>query len=834
MSNLGTAWTLARRDLRGRFVGLRLLVICLFLGVATLAAIGSLTSAITGELGARGRTILGGDIEIGISQREATKAELASFQQAGTLSQTIRMQAMVRLPDGSDSQLAEFKGVDTAYPLYGQLTLASGATAPQLGQNELLVTPALLERLSLKKGDTVSVGEQIFTITGVIGTEPDRLSEGLSLGPVVIASLDGLRAARLIQPGSLYEAKYRIKLPDGANPEQQLDAWQEQYRLAGWETKTRDNGAPSTARFIERMGQFLTLVGLAALVIAGIGVGNGVASYLRGKQSAIATLKVLGADSALIFRVYLLQILSAAGAAIAAGLLVGALAPSLILKVAGDVLPVSPDFALYPVPLLISAAYGLLIAVMFALPPLARTRYVTAAGLFRAKVESGGRVDRATAAIMVLAIGAVLALAIGNAKEPLFSAGFLAALLGVFLILSALGWLVRRTALRLPRPKSPLLRLAITNLHRPGAQTGQLVVALGLGLTLFVTLAAIQTSMTGEIRNTVPKEAPNFFILDIPVAQKPQFEKTVQDLTPAAEINIVPTLRGSIIAYGNQRVADLKQIPEGAWMLRGDRGLTYSAAVPEGSKVVAGKWWPENYAGPPLVSIDQEMAEILGLTIGDTLTVSLLGVEIKAKIASFREVNWRNFGFNYIMVFPPSTLIATPHNVAATIQLDPAQERPVAQALTRQFPSISLVRVKEISEQIGTILNQMATAIGTAASIAVLSGIAVLVGAIAASRQSRMYDSVILKLLGATRRQILGAQGLEYLILSVVLAVVALALGSGAAWYVITQIFEFGWQPDWPVVLMTLAVGGMGTLAIGLIGSLPLLAARPAAALRDL
>lgn len=833
-ANLSKAWTIARRDLRGRFVGLRLLIVCLFLGVATLAAIGSLTSAITDELANRGQSILGGDLEISVAQREATPAELKTLNATGELSETLRMQAMARLPDGSDTQLVELKGVDAPYPLYGDFTLQDGTIAQPLSDQQIYVTPALIQRLSLKVGDQILFGEAAFIVAGIIGDEPDRLSEGLSLGPVAITSVEGIRATNLIQPGSLFQSKYRLKLPATVDPAELGDRLEKQYKNAAWEVKTRDNGAPSTRRFIVRMGQFLTLVGLASLVIAGIGVGNGVASYLRGKQGAIATLKILGADSAMIFRIYMLQILAVALVAILAGLLVGAVAPLAIIQVAGDVLPIKPEFALYPLPLIVSAAYGLLIALIFALPPLSRAKLIPAAGLFRGDSRSWRLIDKPTWIAVGLSIAAIVALAVGSTNEPTFSIWFIVAALAILLLLSLLGMLIRWLASKAPRPKQPLLRLALTNLHRPGAQTGQLVVALGLGLTLFATLAAIQTSLSNEIRLSVPREAPNFFVLDIPVERADEFKAQVTASAPEAEVNIVPTLRGIITEYSGQIVSELEEIPEGAWVLRGDRGLTYSANLPEGSEIAEGEWWPSDYDGPPLVSVDDEQAAALGLKVGDSLTVSLLGVEIKSTVASLRKINWRNFGFNYVLVFPPNVLANTPHNVAATIQLDASKEAGLLGSLPRDFPSISMVRVKEIASQIGTILDQMATAIGAAASIAIFSGIAVLIGAIAASRQSRVYDSVILKLLGATRAQILSAQAIEYTVLALLLSAVALGLGLLGGWFVITQIFEFTWQPDWGVVMVTLGLGAVITLGIGLLGSIPVLSAKPAQALREL
>ncbi|WP_374541029.1 ABC transporter permease [Sphingorhabdus sp.] len=832
--NFSTLWRIARRDLSARIRGLRLLAVCLFLGVATLAAIGSLTAGITEELARRGQTILGGDIEIGIPQRQASEAELKAFAAAGTVSETVRLRAMAIGPEGSDSVLAELKSIDTAYPLYGTLRLQGGrvATAPDRGS--IYVGAALADRFDLGEGSSIRFGEARFKVAGIIADEPDRLGEGFTIGPVALVSPASLDDTKLIQPGSMFESKYRIKLPANADPEGVAKALEQQFPSAGWDMTDRSNGAPGTRRFIERMGQFLTLVGLAALVIAGIGVGNGVGSYLESKRTGIATLKVTGADSGVIFRIYMLQILAVACAAIVAGLAMGSVMPMAIGWAAGDILPVAPGFSLHPLPLAVSAVYGLLIAFAFALPPLARARSVPAAGLYRSVVEGGGRMDRRTAISVAASIAAIVALAVATAREPIFSLAFIGAAFALLLLLALLAWGLRAVALRLPRPKAPLPRLALANLHRPGSHTQALVIALGLGLTLFVTLAAIQTSINNEIRNSVPERAPSFFALDIPRDRTAEFSAMVRRQAPDAAINLIPSLRGTIVEFGGQRVDQLAELPEGAWVLNGDRGLTYSPQVPQGSEVVAGKWWPADYKGPALVSLDVRVAESLGVGVGDSLTVSVLGVEIPTRIASLREVKWENFGLNYALVFSPGTFDAAPHSMVATLTVPAKAERALAKSIPPAFPSSSLIEVGNVVSQVTALLQQMAQAIAAAASIAILAGIAVLVGAIAAARQSRIYDSVILKLLGATRRQILGAQAMEYAILAVVLGLVALLLGLGAGWYVIVQIFDFSFAPD-PATLAWTLLGGTGlTFALGMLGSLPILAARPSEALRAL
>ena len=828
----GTAWRLARRDLGASLRGLRLLFLCLFLGVATLAAIGSLTASITGALSDQGRELLGGDVEVSMSQRRADTAERQAFAKAGTVSETVRLRAMARVPEGGESVLTELKGVDGRYPLYGHLTTVGGGAMPQLAPDELLIDEGLAERLALKPGSKLRYGKSDYTVRGIIADEPDRVGEGFTLGPVAIASLQGLERANLIQPGSMYETKYRLRTDGTAAPDALVERLEKRFPSAGLELRTRDRASPGAFRFFERMGQFLELIGLTALIIAGIGVGNGVASYLAAKRPCIATLKVLGAGARDIARIYGLQVGTVAGAAILLGLIVGAALVPLLATLIGDLLPVRPELGLFVLPLAKAAAFGALTAVVFTLPPLARARTQPAASLFRGVVERGQGGWKAVRWPVALAVIAIAALAVGTARDPLFAAAVLGASMAVLLILLGLGWAIARASARAPRPKNPLLRLALTNLHRPGSQTPALVVALGLALTLFVTLAAIQTSLDNEIAAVVPERAPDYFVLDVPVDQAARFENIVDRYAPNADLNIVPTLRGTIVAYKNVRVADLEELPEGAWFLRGERGVTYSDVLPEGSELTGGRWWARDYEGPPLVSLDEEAAKLLGLTIGDPVTVSILGREITFKLASTRKVNWDTMGFNYVMVVTPDTLKSAPHNVAATIAAD--RTAGLQRALVDAFPSVSIIPVGEVVGQITALMRQMANAILAAASVAILAGIAVLIGAIAASRQARAYDSVILKTLGATRAQVLAAQGLEYAMLAFALAAVALLLGGIGAWTVIVQLFEFSWRPDWGTVLGVLGGGALLTLGIGLAGSIPLMSVRPARALRQL
>jgi putative ABC transport system permease protein len=831
------AWRIARRDLHRRFRGLRLLLVCLFLGVGALAAIGTLTSAISGELGAQGQVLLGGDLEVEVWQRPLTEDETALLQSYGTVSQGLRMQAMASTGDAATP--VELKAVDVNWPLYGTLTLDGGQRMGAPPPGHAWLAQGAADRLDIRPGDTFRVGTATLRVGGIIAEEPDRLSEGFQLGQTVIVPLDLPQQAGLIAPGSMYETKTRLRFSGDADPAEVEQAITARFPDAGLDIRTRDRASPGAERFVSRMGEFLTLVGLAALVIAGIGIGGGVGSYLEARRQSIATLKILGATSRDIVRIYALQVGAAALAGSLAGLAAGVLVTPLLARGLGDLLPVNTGLVIDPLALLRAALFGLLVALVFAAPPLLRARDFPAMALMRARVSPLASAWRGAAVPVGLGLAGIAALAVLGTRQPGLNALFLGGAAGLLVLLAGLGRLIQRLAAKAPRPTNPIARSALANLHRPGAATSSLVTALGFGLSAFVLLAAVETSLDANIQRSVPARAPDYFVLDIPRDRLGEFEQTVKARAPGAAIQAVPTLRGAILAYGPEGdqivVSQLEELPEGAWALRGERGLTYSQQLPQGNSLVEGEWWPADYSGEPLVSVDEELAKAAGLQIGDVLTIGLLGVERTARIASFRRIDWESLGFNYVLVFSPNTLADAPHNLAATVALPTgAQAGGLLRDLVRAFPSSSVIEVGPLLVQAREILSQVSLAILAAAGVAVLAGIAVLIGAIAAARAQRTYDSVILRVLGASSRQLLLLQLAEFGMLAAVLSVVALGLGAALGWLVIVQLFEFNWLPDWPRVLAVLGAGIALVLVFALGASLQVLRARPAESLRSL
>jgi len=839
----GAAWRIARRDLNARFRGLRLLLACLFLGTGALAAIGTLTAAIESEL-SRGQELLGGDLEIEVWQRDLTKQEQSVLSEIGAVSGGTRLQAMASsgASSGAGSEIntapIELKAVDDNWPLYGTLTLTDGRTVGAPAEGEAWLAQGAIDRLAIKPGDNFTIAGTSLRAAGIIENEPDRLSEGFQLGPTIIVAHQFPASAGLLAPGAMYQSKYRIAFADSRAPQAVQAQLEKIFPSAGFKYRTRDNASPGADRFIEGMGEFLILVGLAALVIAGIGIGGGVTSYLEARRSAIATLKILGASSRDIARIYALQIGATALLGSALGLIAGILATPLLARALQGLLPVDSGFVFKPGALLIAGAYGLLVAFIFAVTPILRARRFPPMALMRARIAPLPQ-DRRALGWVLGAIAAITALVMFTARQPLASGGFLLGAAAMLGLLALLGWGIRKLAERMPRPASPLRRIALANLHRPGAATGALVTALGFGLSAFVLLAAVQSSIRGNIQQRVPVTAPDYFVLDIPRSQLSKFEQLVLDEQPKANLRTVPALRGAILAYGPKgamiRVADMPEIPDAAWPLRGERGLTYAEDLPTGNSLIEGQWWAPSYDGEPLVSVDADFAEAIDLQLGDYLTIGLLGVERTAKIANFRQIDWGAMGFNYVLVFSPNAIRDAPHNLAATIDLpDGAPTGPLLRRLVKDFPSSSVIEIGQVLTQARAILGQVGAATFAAASVAVLAGLAVLIGAIAAARALRTYDTVMLRVLGASGRQILLMQLAEYAALAGILALVALGLGTGLGWLVVVQLFEFEWLPDWAEILAVLGGGLLFILAFALAGSIPLLRAKPAQALRAL
>ena len=836
----------ALRELRSGLRGFYVFIACIALGVMAIAGVGSVAASLSEGLVHEGRTLLGGDVAFSLIQREAKPDEVAFLRARGEVSVAATLRAMARTGDGRLA-LVELKAVDGGYPMLGVLTLDPNMPVADLlsehdGAFGAAADSTLLARLDLKIGDRVTVGNATFQIRSVVGAEPDKLAGGVGLGPRFLVSETALRATGLLQPGSLVRWIYRVKLPDNAADDRAATALANDARAAlpeaGWEIRSRGNASPQLERTISRFTQFLTLVGLAALLVGGVGVANAVKSHIDRRRDVIAAFKALGATGRDVFTIYLTQVVVLAGIGSVIGLIAGAALPFVIVGLFGKLLPLPVVPALHADELALSFVYGLLTALAFGLWPLGRVHDVPVAALFREAVSSEWHRPRwGYLALMAAVIALLIAVAIGLAYDKRVAAVFVASSIAVFALLRGIAAGLMALARRLPRTRITMLRLAIANIYRPGALTPSVVMSLGLGLAVLVTITQIDGNLRRQFLAALPDRAPSFYFIDIPTAESDRFGAFLKATAPQSTVEDVPMLRGRIVAARGVKAEDLKPSTDTEWVLQSDRGLTYTGEIPRGSKVVEGQWWGANYDGPPLVSIEKKIADGLKLKIGDEIVVNVLGRDIPARIGNMRTVDWQSLGINMVLVFSPNAFRGAPHTHIATLteaHPAPAGDARIVKSVADAFPMVTSVRVREALETIGTVITNLVLAIRGASAVTLISAILVLGGALAAGHRHRVYDAVILKTLGATRARLLGAYALEYLMIGFATAVFGVIAGSVAAWLIVTRLMtlSFIWQAGSAAGVVAAAL--IVTVGLGLAGTLLALNQKPAAVLRNL
>ncbi|MEL6979861.1 MAG: FtsX-like permease family protein [Pseudomonadota bacterium] len=853
VARLSTAFAFARRELRGGLRSFRVFLACLALGVAGVAGVGSVIAAIEAGLASKGRELLGGDVEIELTYRLATTEERAAFAQLGEVVETIDARGMARIE--GDAAIVQVKAVEAAYPLYGAVTLEPAiplGEALGVGADGLpgaVAEPALITRLALKIGDTVELGDQTFRLNAAVTAEPDRVVGGLgAFGPRFMISREAVEATGLAQPGTLFDTEYKIKLDPalaGADLEAERAQLEAAFPDSGWSWRDHREGPPGVGRVLSQLGAFLILVGLAALAVGGVGVGASVRAYLESKTETIATLKTLGADGAMVSWVYLLQITALSLLGVGLGLAIGAAVPLLLAETLAARLPTPTRFGVYPEPLLEAAAYGLMVAFLFALWPLARAREIRAAGLFRDLVAPERRLPPLSFLVAMAALAALITLAAivftGTATLSLgFVIGVALALLALSLASFAVGrlarWLARTS---LGRGRLPI-RLALSGVAGPdgagGGETRGAVLALGLGLTVLAAIGLVDYNLRKLVVDQLPQQAPAYFVIDIQNADLPSFLETTEALPGVERVETAPMLRGLITRINDMSAEDWTaagNVAEGfEWVLAGDRGVTYADRPPPGTTVLAGEWWAEDYSGEPLVSFGAEQGRGIGLSLGDRITVNVLGRDITGRIANFREVEFRTGGINFLMLFEPSVLRGAPHAHIATLYGEEPEAGAYLRRIATEFSAVTAIRVEEVLERAESVLLDVAAAARAGASATLITGLAVLIGATAAGQRRRIYDAAILKTLGATRGSILSAMTLRSALLGLAAALVALAAGAAAAWGVVTFVFQASFAFDFATAAAILLGGVAATLLTGALFSLGPLSARPARILR--
>ncbi|MGC6472386.1 MAG: ABC transporter permease [Parvibaculales bacterium] len=842
---VGLSLRLALREFRKGIRGFKIFLACLILGVGAISAINSISSSLVNGLNAKGQSILGGDISLQLQNRAIDQAARDWLEQRFTLTHHVTLRAMAISGEGAalTSVLSEVKAIEETYPIVGEIVLAGGDVldTSALGPTDMIVEPDLTARLGLQVGDTLRLGTAVMTIAGILDTEPDRMAGGFAFGPRILLSKTALETTGLAAPGSLQEHNYLLRINSRTGTSdlpQAVGLIRQQFPDAEWRVRDRRDASPSLRRSIERIAIFLTLVGLTALVVGGVGIGNAVTAYLESRRETIGIYKSLGATTRLVYFVYLAQIGLMSVLGVAFGLALGAAAPVLAYGFVADLLPFEMDLTPRLPALLPAAGFGVLSSLVFALQPLNAACQVPATSLFRPRdLTAPGRRRPGVYVFLTLCLSVIglLAIALLVVQRVNVTLYFVFGLVMSYMLLRAASGLLEAGAKAVGRPRNPLLRLALTNLYRPGAPTRTAMLSIGLSVTLLSIITLVDGNMSRQLEGDLPAETPSYFMLDIQSDQKQEIQQLTRNVEGFETLNSVPMLRGRVTHMNGVASKDLNPLPDVAWVLRGDRGLTYAAELPVGSELVAGAWWPADYDGELLVSVEDEILDGFGLELGDEIGFSVLGRDMTAKIASARKVNYQNFGLNFVFVFSPAQLSAAPHTHVMTVTLDEANPQPalaLRQDILGRFPNVSVIRVKESVEQVMDLLDDINLGVRVMSLVTVIAGVLVLAGAMASGHRARLYDAVMLKVLGATRAQILAVYFLEYLLLGLGAAVIAAAVGTLASWLIVAKMMQVEWVLLPSALTATILGATFLTIIMGLFGTWRSLGSKSASVLR--
>ena len=837
--SLGVAARIARRELRGGLAGFRVFLACLIIGVAAIAAVGSVRESIRLGLQQEGATLLGGDAELELTYRFASEDEREWIVQNSERSTEIvdfRSMAVFGPSERAERSLTQVKGVDSDYPLLGEVVLdpvmpLGAALAGRDGMPGAVLDPVLIERLGMTVGDRFNLGATEFVITAALIREPDAAG-GFNFGPRSLVLTSDLADSGLLQPGTLFETEYKMILAEDAD----LDALEADVEgdFTGARWRDRRNGTPGVSRFVDRLGSFLVLVGLAGLAVGGVGISAAVTAYLDRKTEVIATLKTLGADSRTIFQTYFIQIGVLTLFGLAVGLALGAVIPLLIAPILEARLPVPAAFGVHAAPLFEAALYGALAALIFTLWPLARVEDVRAATLFR---DGGGPKSGRPRLFWVVVTAALFAVLVASAGalsglwQLTLGAAFGLLLAFILLVFAASG--VRKLARRIARTKAmrgrSASRLALGSVGGPGGEATSVVLSLGLGLTVLAAVGQIDANLKNAIANDLPERAPSFFMVDIQPDQIDGFRDRLSGNPAVTGVETAPMLRGFLTQINGQP-AD--EVVGEHWVLQGDRGITYALELPEGTTITEGQWWDPGNQGNPQISFAAEEGAEMGLSLGDELTVNILGRDITATITSFREVDFSTAGIGFIMSMNPDALAGAPHSFISTVYTDEAAEASILRDMSQAYPNITSIRVKDAIDRFTEILAGIAAAVTYGALATLITGGIVLIGAAAAGVHARTYEAAVLKTIGASRKTVLQSFALRSAILGAAAGLVAIFAGGLAGWGVMTFVMETDYSFE-PVSAILIVSGGvLATLLAGLAFAWGPLAARPARVLR--
>ena len=833
-------------DLRGSVRRFVILIACLALGVAAIGTVSAVRSSVETAIQRDARVILGGDLELRAERSDVGEAVVAALEALGRVSREVELNSQAAA--GGQTAFLSLRAVTDAYPLVGEVVLAPGAEAGSVaellaqrtGVFGVLLSQQAAQRLRTTVGDSVRIGAADLELRGIIEALPDQATAGFQLGAPALVSVPALAAAGLREEGVLSEFHYKVLLED-LDYDAASTALQQQFPDHDWRLRSPQQATATIERFIDVFGNFMLLVALSSMVVGGLGVANAVTAYVGERQGAIATMRSLGASGARVLVHFLMQIALLSLVAILIGLVIVVVATIALLPLLSGLvgldLPVTPDLR----SMAIAAAIGVVAALIFSWLPLLQARAIRPALLFRA--GSAGAIEslswRALLAPGVLVpmlagLAALFGLTLLIASDLRLVGLYFVGTLLAFGLLRGASALLRRLLARAPASRHRLLRQAISAIIRPGAPTTTVLVSMGMGLSLLLLIVTTQSNINDQIASEVSAAAPDFVLLDMNREERETLAALVAEMPQIEAFETTPMLRGTITEVAGAPAPSSNDLPrEVAGMFRGDTALTWAAEAPGETVIEEGEWWPEDYSGPPLVSLDAELRDALDLDLGDTITISIAGRPLTMTISSFRAIDWRSPDFNFRIIVSPGLIESAPQSWFGTIMAAPDAAQAVETRLIADLPLLAFVPVGDALARVQSIFDGLTNAIALVSGTAVIAGVLVLAGALSVGRMQREADAVVMKVLGSRRSQVILAFLIEYALLGAIAAMLASAIALAGAWTAATYLLriDFAVQPLQLALLAAAIV--LVTTATGAATTWSAMSARPAARLRE-
>ena len=802
---------LSLRELKGSFNEFKIVMISIFLGVFIITAVGSLSKNLKYEINNKSSELLGGDFELSTTYQEFPIKIKEWLEKNGKTSLIVELRTMLTSNQsvGLKRRIVELKAVDQNWPLKGvPIIVPNKSINKSLKMNDnnngALIDDSLKKQLEIKVGDVLQLGKTKIQINGIIKKEPDRMFSFATFGSRLLISNATLKASGLVIPGSL--VKYKIKfIPNNKNID--LSFLNKFVQGTNISIKNIKNSTNNFNSFIDKTSLFISLVGLITLLISGVGISNGVKGYLIKKIKNIAIFKALGAQNSIVFKIYFFQIIFIFLISIIPALIAGISIPFLLKTLISDSFLSTFEPFIFWEPIIISFLFGLIVSILFTIIPISKTYEIKPIQLLRLSAHhSLNNYSKKISALLLILIFALCFLIFKLTNDIKLSFYIFGVVLISFLILKGMTNLFFLSFRKLKFKIGSLLEIARKSLIRPDTFAKSIVISFSIGLALLITLNIIEESLEHKIANTINKQAPNYFLIDIQPNQINQVKALTAEFIGEDSLNAQPMLRGRVTAINNLKVENLKINKDVNWVLKRDRAFSWSNKTPKNVKIISGEWWPNDYTGPLLLSIGDKVAKGLNVKIGDKIQFNILGRNFEAEIFNTREIIWQNMDINFIFILSKNKIQNAPHSwIATTTNTNKEMNNALIEKIVSNFSNISSVSVEETYVAIKSILNLLITIVNSIAFITLLSGVIVLAGILNVSKKDKLYEVAIFKILGARPKKIIFLWLQEFLIIGLMASLISILIGMSVSFILVTYIFQIDYYFNY-ITLITLSL----------------------------